>query len=374
MQRALVAAEQVGGRIESGYWLADGPGLGQLPTSIKFHAASYGNGIYIAVGCAVRSSGSEANTSQYAYSADGAKWTTRSSLPISGNWATAIFANGNFIIGTSIAGQNYVSTDGKSWKSCNIPFSTYSYQIIAAGDKFFVYNGSGCAKSADGSTWEQFSPVGVLGTDYFSFNPDDKKMYCFRKNDGVYISEDGITFTKFFDNVSTSMGSVYNFCAGGKRAILSYQSGGGIYTRKLNFETGQQELAVNEDYFIGTVRYANGFFWTIDNWLYIATKNSYFAGVNIPYNSSLYDSDWGGTMVNYLNGFWIAWSYKTTSYSYNPMLWADSLNASMEDAKGTNKTSEVMSALMGNLDPTSIVQTNTLDAAYTQGVNSYKGE
>ena len=56
-----------------------------------------------------------------------------------------------------------------------------------------------------------------------------------------------------------------------------------------------------------------------------------------------------------------------TYYAHMYSVWSQNLDCIMTNSTGTDKTTEVLNALNG-------IQTNTLDAAYTQGVNAYQGE
>ena len=378
MQRALVAAEKVGGRIESGYWLADGGTPGQIPSEgFAPTAAAYGNGIYLVVGHGVRSSdGDSIITTIARVCSDGKTWRSVG-LPLGDEWTTALFANGYFLVGSRKANNVFVSTNCTNWTRVDMSLNLNGTNMFSAGDKFIFHNRSDDTVkiSSNGTSWETHSLSGISDPNKFSFNPDDGKVYCITWDNIIYSSENGYDFTQVLDLSNKGIDTLWSFAVGGECAAMCINTSGRHYMYRAHLDTGNFEIASEtNDYTSKTLKYANGVFFAPDGMGVMTggATSGYFSTNTLPYERQY--SGYDSAMVSYLNGVFLGWCSKKTSYSIVPIFWRDAVTSNIEDFQGNDKTGEIMSAIMRSIDLSSIVQTNTLDAAYTQGVNAYQGE
>lgn len=166
-----------------------------------------------------------------------ALWTSGGSLPSSGAWGDAEYANGSFVVvKTSNSKETAYSTDGGvTWQSGgNLP-SSLSWSNVKYGDGVFITIGSGVsARSTDGGvTWQSGGNLPVF---YSSM--------VLSYSDGRFV---GITYTGK---------SVYSTDGG-----LTWQSGGDTPFNAINFLSGGNGIFVASDSSYSTCSTDGGLTW-----------------------------------------------------------------------------------------------------------------
>ncbi|MDE7242784.1 MAG: glycoside hydrolase [Oscillospiraceae bacterium] len=180
-----------------------------MPSDNNWYSAAYGNGTFVAI-----VSNEHAGSSAAAYSSDGGKTWTKSTLPSAAlAWLDVAYGNGAFVAISAVTitdgeqeyGSNkaaYSSNGGKSWSSLTMP-SKKMWKCIAFGDGVFVataWEGDCIAYSTDtGKSWTEvsipFHRVGIVayGNGSFVVIESDGNRYS---NKAVYSTDGGKSWTE----------------------------------------------------------------------------------------------------------------------------------------------------------------------------------
>ena len=394
VHKALGLAESVGSRVESGYWLKESK-LGQLPITKRWRDIAYGDGVIVAVGYG---NNSQANNENIRGTITGS-WQ-KIDMP-EWQWEAVTYGDGVFIAGGSGNTENGKahiarSEDGISWTKIELPTSSAYIVDIAYGDGKFlaITESSNYAFYSDngGLTWT-VGTKNTSGASYFqSVAYCNGYFYIGLDNGwGVYRTVDGKSFDSVF-----SGGSGYN-----DEAILRMTSGGDIvmalgyskshyygryryiiHNTKTNSEKYVDvEPSVGREAYVADAAYGDGVFLispsnltfqNLTSEFFVVSEDTPEAYTSIEAPSEQY---WGPSC--YCNGKFISLSMRDASSNKGTSVavfassdgnnWSDEFGNYMTNSTGTDKTTEVLNALNG-------IQTNTLDAAYTAGVNAYQGE
>lgn len=356
MKRALVAAEQVGERIESGYWLEESK-LAELPAEKTWTECAYHDGIF------VLANSNDDNTIAYGTNEDGWKMTT---LPASMACKCVCYGAGKFVTLGSRDNIGAYSKDGKTWTQISLPASE-DWDCLAYGNGLFLAAANNnMIQSADGVAWKTYEGRYPLGAYYANFIRycNDRFFITSGGQGSTYYSLDGMSWTA--TGPTTSDSNVRDICYGNGLYVIA---GGNYAYRSSNCSSWATASlprtggsSANGNY----ITYGNGVYMILkasSNKAFISTNASSWSEVDV----LALGSPWGDVVFG--NGFFSVLPGNSTAarYSRTGQSWAVTPGSSMTDSTGTDKTTEVLNALNG-------IQTNTLDAAYTNGVNAYQGE
>lgn len=364
--KALGLAEKVGERIESGYWLAEGKTPGPLPSSANTASrAVYAKGIWLVP------------DGRYYYRAEeGGTWE-RKTLPEGMGAGSIKYGNRMFLTYSNGNSKVCVSSDGLNFSIADLPASHSNGIAMFAQGKFWIFGTSKAQERAktcssqDGVTWTTVGSSGLyssntVGADGFSYDEDVNKFYAICADQVIYKSDDGINWSVFKDLSSYS--SIKGLAAGGGYvAIATY----GPYTSSAALiiydESGNSIARFSGEYFNDARFFDSGKFINISNSepasIYIVDP----AAKTINSVATLQGGSGSGRWITKTGNVYMAFVSGKTYYAHMYSVWSQNLDCIMTNSTGTDKTTEVLNALNG-------IQTNTLDAAYTNGVNAYQGE
>lgn len=380
VNRALVAAEKVGSRIESGYWLAEGKTPGPLPDIIKGDGQLIsGNGFHI-----VFSEGGQ----YYALTDDNLTPWKRYTNPAGGG-CNFLFGGGYFL--AHDIGELYVkiSADGVKWtditpsdssyENTNIKFCLFAFNEFW----FFSYNIGAdypiLKYNPQTKTWSKVSPSGLSGDNVYNVVFDDKTqnfiMYE-QLDDVVYKSNDGISWEKL---VLLGTYSLYGMWAdAGYLMIAEYRRSSTTGIQLIDIITGDyvrfySGISISSYSNVLLVKLSEGLFWALNNSrnyysLFLLDLSKSDVTKLCEYETYKSDDEPQAKFIGKIGDLGVTYLVGETWYTYIPTQWQADIDASLVDSEGTDKTGYVINAITG------VIQTNTLDAAYTQGVNAYQGE
>lgn len=164
---------------------------GTMPVSAYWVAATYGGGLFVAVG----QSGPAG--AAIATSPDGITWTPRTvpSGAISLDHLSVGYGNGRFVITPKNGVTGITSTDGITWTAITLPHSG-SWEGVSYGNGIFVAcesSAGGVATSVDGITWTDRAMPLPGKAQSIAFG--NGKFVAISLGDGlVYSSVDGISW------------------------------------------------------------------------------------------------------------------------------------------------------------------------------------
>ncbi len=130
--------------------------IGNFPFANHWKKVTFGNGMYIAVGC---SNYDARTTNQYAYSSDGINWSI-GTFPSADHWFSVEYGNGVFVVVRSSSAGNLYSDDGINWNVGNLGNGNAKWgNVVFNNGMFHALNYSSLttnllAYSTNGSSWQ----------------------------------------------------------------------------------------------------------------------------------------------------------------------------------------------------------------------------
>lgn len=127
--------------------------LRTMPATASWYAVKYGLDRFVSTA----GGGSTAG----AYSLDGAKWTSMSALPVSGDWRALEFGGSRFVAVSYGSTDSAYSTNGTSWTAGGALPASRNWTDMVYGESTFVAIASGTDKGAystdGGVTWQEMT-------------------------------------------------------------------------------------------------------------------------------------------------------------------------------------------------------------------------
>jgi len=199
--------------------------LRTMPATASWYAVKYGLDKFVATA----GGGSTAG----AYSIDGAKWTSTSALPVSGDWRALEFGSARFVVVSYGSTDSAYSTNGTSWTAGGALPASRNWTDIAYGENTFVAIASGTDKGAystdGGVSWDEMTMPS--STNWRSITYGNGIFVAVSNTSGTIAaySADGITWnSSTLPNSRTWTNVAFGnnlFCA-----IASSSTSGGAYS------------------------------------------------------------------------------------------------------------------------------------------------
>ena len=378
VHKALTLAESVGSRVESGYWLADGSTPGAFPDIIKGNGQFIsGNGVYLVF--------SESGQ-YYAITDDNLTAWKRYTNPAGGGCGFCF--GGGVFLAHDIGRLNVkTSANGVSWTDVT-PDSSYdnnpTHCVFAFGEFWIFSFNIGpdypiIKYNPQTNAWSKVSPTGLSGNNVRYVLFDDKTqhfvLYEAVDND-AYRSSDGVSWEKII-NLSTY--SAYGMWAdAGYLMVAQYRGSSSMGFQLIDILTGAygrfySGFSISSYSSVRLAKLSEGLFWVLnakrnDYTLFLLDFSKSSATRLYEFETYKSDDETQRYFIGKIGDIGVAFLAGDTWYTYIQTQWQADINASLVDNNGVDKTGYVINAITG------VIQTNTLDAAYTAGVNAYQGE